>query len=218
MNELEMHAVMGEALVSRGLATAEQVAADRASLEARLNRETPPADPAVTMPAEPQAKASGAQTSAQLAPGSIPLAPQAQPDPLDMAIFAPPDSPSGYVFDRLPADIPHDMEQEQQFRTVCHEAGIAAPIAAQVDRLWTQALLNPPTPQQMEQAQQQTHLQLNRTFGDQAGKVIEVAQREFAAMVAKQPWLKDAAQASGLGDNYYAIVSLWNTARARGRA
>jgi hypothetical protein len=197
---------MGEALVSRGLATAEDVAADYAALSAQLG------EPATAQPArQPEAGAQSVttQAGATLSPGTTDLTAE---------VMAPPDTPAGYKFDPVPAGVTFDIQQQAAFRAVCYEAGIAAPIAAQVDRLFSQAVLNPPTPEQIEVTRQQTHLQLTRTFGDQAGEVIEVAQREFAAMVAKQPWLKEAAQVSGLAHNYYAIVSLWNTARARGRA
>jgi hypothetical protein len=202
--------VMASALSERGLISQEQIASDRAALFS--------GEPATETHTQPQSLAkegdgvlpSGTSSLASTAPQEV--------DEISAAVMAPPETLDGYRFDPVPAGITFDIQQQAAFRAVCHASGIAAPIAAQVDRLWTQAIQDPPTPEHIEQARQQTHLQLNRAFGDDAGKVIEVAKKEFAAMVAKQPWLEEAAQVSGLANNFYVISSLYHNARAKGRA
>ena len=135
-----------------------------------------------------------------------------------MAAFSAPDSPAGYRWDPVPHGVQYDVTQDLAVRAVFHEAGVPNAIAAQVDRMWNQAVLSPPTPGQIEQTYQATHQQLHRTFGAEADNVVKVANREFQAIVAKEPKLLEMAQASGLANSYYVIVSLWNIARARNRA
>jgi hypothetical protein len=198
--------------------SSEQIASDRAALNARLgNGESAPN---AQVAAQPQVKAGGAPTTgAQPAPNTS--TPEVQPDPLDeisVAAFAGPDTPQGYKFDRVPEGIQHSPEQELAVRSVFHEFGVPVAIAAQVDRLFNQAIRTPPTEQQKAWTEQETQIQLHRTYGADRERVLEVARKEFAAMATKQPMLKEMMNVSGLGNSFYVISSLYNIARARGRA
>ncbi len=208
MTESEVFETMASAMAERGLVTQDQITSDRAALTARLTGEPAPV-----------AQTTSATTGVVLAPTQQPTQTQADPlDAISAAAFQPPDSPAGYKFDPLPAGVQHDPQQELAMRAIFHEAGIPNGIAGQVNKMYSQAIQNPPTASQIERTAQETHLQLSRTFGDQASKVIEVAQREFRAMAARQPRLVDMVERSGLGNNFYVISSLYNTARAKGRA
>jgi hypothetical protein len=109
-------------------------------------------------------------------------------------------------------------QQELAMRAVFHDAGVPNGIAAQVDRMYSRAIQNPPSAAQIESATQAAHAQLSREYGADASKVIEVAQREFRAMAAKQPRLIDMVERSGLGSDPYIIGSLYRNAQAKGRA
>jgi hypothetical protein len=138
----------------------------------------------------------------------------------DAAVFAPPESPSSYRFDRLPAGVQHDLAQETFMREAFHAAGIPAPIGGQIDRLYSQAILNPPDPTRLEVERQKTHIQLEKTYGANAPEVVRIAQREFSAAAARPGGqrLVEMAERSGIGNSFYLINSLYNIARARGRA
>lgn len=138
----------------------------------------------------------------------------------DAAVFAPPSSPAGYKFDRLPQGVQHDIQQEQFIRESFHHAGIPQGIASQIDRMFTESMSKPPSAQALEMTRQQTQLQLERVHGSDAARVVEVARREFNT-IASRPGgerLVEMAERSGLGNSFYVINSLYNNARAKGRA
>lgn len=198
MDDAQAFEAMASALQERGLATPEQIQADRA------------AQP-FSKPAEPAAKTT--DTTNLQANEVDPQAAQ-----MDQSVFAGPDSPDGYRFIAPPNGVAYDAAQAASVASAFHEVGLPVSIAAQVDRLWNQALQAPPTEAQLESSRQQAHVQLARTFGDDVSKVVAVAQKEFARMAAKAPHLADMAERSGLGNSPMLIASLYHNARAKGRA
>jgi hypothetical protein len=206
ITELELHATMGQALVERGLATTDQVATDRAVVEARLA-------------GTPQPAPAGAAPAAQAAPSALQPGDATPVDPLDAAIFKGPETPDGYKFAPLPDGVqPAPVADVAAIKTTLHEFGVAPEIAREIDRQYVAAALKPPTAADIDATRQQTMQALHRMHGDDAGKVLATAQREFRAMVAKQPRLADMAEQSGLGNSFYVIQSLYSNARAKGRA
>lgn len=219
-SETEAFEVMASAMAERGIVTQEQISGDRAALNARLNGE-----PAVEPQSQPQplvkADKAGDSTSTAGVLAPAPGSAQQSQDPLEQIsqdVFEAPDSPAAYRFDRLPHGVTHDFQQEQAIRSVFHEFGVPAPIAAQVDRMYSQSILNPPDAQSMELERQKTHIQIERTYPGESAKVVEIAQREFRAMAAKEPRLVEMVERSGLGNSFYLVSSLYQMARAKGRA
>jgi hypothetical protein len=198
MSDAEVFDAMSGALQERGLATAEQVAADRAVQPFNTSTET---------------AVKTVDTTNLEATQVDPMLEQ-----INREAFEAPATPAGYRFDPVPQGVTYDPQQDIAMRGVFHDAGVPQAIAAQVDRMYAKAILNPPTASQLEQATQATHLQLTRTYGDEARTVVEVAQREFRAMAAKQPQLVEMVERSGMGSDFYVISSLYNIAKARGRA
>ena len=212
MSDAEVFDAMASALQERGLATPDQIAADRA---VQFNTAAEPTT-------QPKATNASATPGTLLDPQSVTQPTQFAIDPvmeqISEAAFAAPSSPAGYKFDPVPAGVQHDPEQEMVMRSVFHDAGIPNGIAAHVDRMFSRAIQNPPSAAQIEQATQAAYAQLSREYGTHAGKVIEVARREFRAMAAKQPRLIDIVERSGLGSDPYIIASLYRNAQAKGRA
>ena len=197
-SEQEAFESMAGALQERGLATAEQIEADRA-----------------TQPFyKPAGQASAAVDTANSAATDVdPAAAQ-----LDQSVFAGPDSPDGYRFIAPPNGASRDVAQEQAVAQAFYEIGLPTSIATQADRLWSEALQAPPTAEQLESSRQQAHVQLTRQFGSDTPKVISIAQAEFARIVERAPHLKEMAEQSGLGNNPMLIASLYHNAVAKGRA
>jgi hypothetical protein len=226
LSDSQVFETMVAALSERGInLPPEQIASDRATLAAHLGGETATAETTAQRATQAPATSGKAGDSTSTA-GVVSPAPdsaeQSQPqDPMEQisqAAFAAPDSDAGYKFDRLPDGGEHNIEQEKFMRAAFHDAGIPQAIAGQIDRLWLQAIQNPPTAQQMEFERQKTHVQIERTYGADSAKVLAIAQKEFRAMAAKEPRLIEMAEKSGLGNSAYVISSLYNLARARGRA
>lgn len=138
----------------------------------------------------------------------------------DATVFAPPSSPAGYRFDRLPHGVQHDLQQEQFIRESFFAADIPQGIAGQLNRMFTAAMLTPPDATALEVSRQQAHIQLERVHGAHTAKVIEIARKEFAAAVARPGGERLVAliEKSGLGNSPYLVTSLYNIARSRGRA
>jgi hypothetical protein len=202
MDDAQVFEAMAAALVERGLATPDQVAADRA--------------------AQPFSKPPESATAAQTTTVDTTNLPAAAVDPqaaaLDQSVFAGPASPDGYRFIAPPNGFTHDPAQAAAVAAAFHDVGLPVSIARQADQLYNAALQAPPTEAQLESSRQQAHLTLARTFGDDSSKVIAVAQKEFLRLEAKAPQLRDMAERSGLGNNPMLIASLYHNARAKGRA
>jgi hypothetical protein len=206
ITELELHSIMGESLVARGLATSEMVATDRVAVEARLAGTPAPA-------------AAGEAPAAPAASATAPAVDAPHVDPMDAEIFSAPPTPSDYKTAPLPDGVQPASEADvAAAKAAFHEAGVPQAIFQELDRQFLAAAAKPPTAAAMEATRQQTMQALHRTHGDNAQKVLATAQKEFRAMVAKNPRLAELAEVSGIGNSLFAITSLYNNARAKGRA
>lgn len=195
--EQEAYDTMASALESRGLASQDQIQADRV-----IQPFHKPAESTTTAVDTTNPQADAVNPAAAL----------------DRSIFAGPSSPDGYRFLPPPNGATRDVSQEQATAQAFHDIGLPASIANHADRLFSEAMLAPPNAEQIESARQQGHAQLTRQFGDNTAKVISVAQAEFTRMAAKAPHIKAMAEQSGLGNNPMLIASLYHNAVAKGRA
>lgn len=220
MDEFEVHEAMGAALIAMGKATPEDVAADRAALEARLNGQELPADRAPAT--APPAQAAPTLTSAALmgvSPESAPLEP---PDELTVAAFQGPSSPAAYQFDTPPlapgtAPDPQAMAMEQSFRELFHAEGMPVPIAKEISRLAGLGAANPPSNAQIDFGRQTAQIQLERMWGPDYQTNLNIANAELARMTKARPEIPQILQVTGLGNSVYFAATLVNLARAKGR-
>lgn len=193
--------VMAAALADRGLITPDQIASDRAAMAAG---NTSPSDPATAPALEQALKVTAATTP--------------EPSDLDASIFAGPASPAAYNFGTPPVGFERDEVQETAMRQLFHSEGIPVPIGNELNRLYTAAMVNPPSPDQVEMARRQAVAQLSRRWGGDYQKNLGIVQSEVNRMEAIQPGVKHMLDASGLGNNLYVIETLVNMAKAKGRA
>lgn len=203
MDELTVHQIMGEALVVRGLATPEDVQSDRAALEARL------AGQDSTGAEQPLPEASTARPQP---------AEQPQVDPMDALIFRGADSPASYNFGVAPNGIELSFEQETTFRNLFHQEGIPASIGNEIGRLWNQAVVNPPSEDQLERSRQECSVALHHLWGADTQKNLAIAQAEVQRLAKSNPNIVEMLETSGLGNNPWLIASVVNMAKAKGRA
>ena len=216
MSEQEVHQAMGEALISRGLATAEQVAADRASLDADIAARTLPMDHPAPTQQQPQAKPS---FTADPTGGQRPSIVQESADmaALSAAAFEGPKSPGEYRFD-VPPGVDRDLKQEQAMREMFYQHGVPTSLAAELSRQWLKGVMNPPTQQQRDRAFQDGHLQLSKIYGDQVPKVLQIANAELDRLSSTHPQILDMLKSSGLNNSWWLVSNLHSFARAKGRA
>jgi hypothetical protein len=216
MTEQEVHQAMGEALISRGLATPEQVAADRAGLEADIAARTLSLDHPAPTQQQPQAKPNF--TADPNAGVQVMVQESSDLASIDAVVFTAPSSPAGYKFDPMPNGFARDLKVESAVRAAFHASDVPASTAAQVHRMWVKAMQAPPSQQEMDRAYQTGSLELQRMFGDQRENVLKVANGEIDRMAVTYPPLKDMLKTSGLANNAWVVATLFNLARAKGRA
>jgi hypothetical protein len=214
---------MISAMAERGIALPlEQVASDRAALAARLNGEDAATfDPrASSQPGSPQQQQPQAKPFTADPNAGVQVTVQESPDlaALDAVVFTAPPTPAGYKFDPMPGGFERDLKVETGVRAAFHASDVPVGIAAQVHRMWVKAMQNPPTQQEMDRAYQTGNLELHRMFGDQRENVLTVANDELTRMAVSYPPLKDMLKTSGLANNAWVVATLFNLARAKGRA
>ena len=196
MDDLAVHQIMGEALIAHGHMTPEAVAADRAAIEAGVD----PSAPAATPPAATQ-------------PTTL-----ANPeDPLSAAAFAGPASPASYQFEHIPG-VQSDPKTELALRTFFHSEGIPVPIAKQMNTMFTKAALIPPTDAQLDISRQATLTSLTNQWGADTQRNLDLANREIDRMEKALPGLKTQLLRTGMGNNQWFISTIYNMAKAKGRA
>lgn len=206
--DLETHDVMSQALIERGIVTADQVAADRASLEAELNDPNGGFDPMAGHTPQSQGP-------------TVPLDEAGQANAIDAAAFAGPASPADYRFERAFDAAPSTREQlqaEQSLRTALHAEAVPVPIARQVDQLLAQGLKNPPTPAQLEHGRQIGAAQLAKDWGADRDKNLAIANNELRRLSARMPALPGLLAETGVANSAWLAKTLFNQAKARGRA
>jgi hypothetical protein len=203
--DIETHEIMSQALVERGVMTAEQVALDRIALETQLAGSVSPT-------AEPDAPTAPVEANAQTDLPTVPV------DPIDAMVFAGPDSPQSYQFDPPPPGLVSDLNQEREIRQFFHAEGVPVSIAKEVNRLYGEGLLNPPNEQQLEQSRQSCMATLTKVWGSDRDKNIAVAQREVTRMAQTKPEIREMLDVTGLGNNPWLLQTLVTMAKAKGRA
>jgi hypothetical protein len=207
--DLDTHDAMSAALIERGIVTAEQVAADRVSLEAEL------ANPGVGG-FDPRAPADASKAA------HANLFDNETDDGASISVdaFAGPTSVNEYRFEHAP-DAKHTdetMAAEAAWRTALHTVGIPVSIASQVDRLLAAGMKNPPSQAQLEMGRQQCAIALGKQWGTSRASNLAIAQGELARIAKHRPEIIPALVQSGVGNSPWLAVTLYNMAKAKGRA
>ena len=205
---------MAGAMVERGLATPEQVTADRAALMAELG--LPPQAPAAAATSG-QGPSSNTLGTAPAAPGQPGATAPQEVDPIDTLVFQGAASPQEYRFGQLAPGTEYNLEQESAFRTLFHQHEIPPAIGNEIGRLWNQAAAAPPTDAQLEQGRQACSAHLNHLWGEDTPHHLAVAQAEVQRMAKTNPEIVQMLEVSGLGNSPWLASTLYNLARARGR-
>jgi len=207
--DIQTHELMAAALVERGIVTAEQVAADRASLERELAGDGGGFDP-LAQPAAAPAQPSGVVLGSDQDDGSA----------IDQAAFAGPSSPTDYRFTNDPDFRPtaETMQADAEWRQALHAEAVPVSIATEVQRLLSAGLKNPPTEAQLELGRQAGEAALARVWGDSKARNLEVAKGELQRISARRPEIIPALVQSGVANSPWLAQTLYNMAKARGRA
>ena len=207
---------MAGAMVERGLATPEQVTADRAALMAELG--LPPQAPAAAPSGAGQGPTSNTLGAAPAAPGQPGATAPQEVDPMDALVFQGAASPQEYRFGQVPPGAEYNLEQESAFRTLFHQHEIPPAIGNEIGRLWNQAAAGPaPTEAQLEQGRQSGHVLLTKMWGEDMDHHLAMAQAEVQRMAKTNPEIVQMLEVSGLGNSPWLASTLYNLARARGR-
>jgi len=135
----------------------------------------------------------------------------------DLLAFATaPPSIAHYQFEPAPKGVETSIEQEVAMRHLFLESGIPAPVGAEVNRLWNQAILNPPSEIDRTLQGKAAQVSLEQAWGPDFQKNLAAAQGIVAQMAKTRPEVVQMLEDSGLGNNAYLIRSLYQMARARG--
>jgi hypothetical protein len=207
--DLETHEAMSAALIERGIVTAEQVAADRVSLEAEL------ANPGVGG-FDPRAPADASKAA------HATLVDNETDDGASISVdaFAGPASVNEYRFEHAP-DAKHTdetMAAESAWRTALHTEGVPVSIASQVDRLLAAGMKNPPSAAQFEQGRQVGAAALAKLWGADRDANLAIANGELRRIAAHRPEIIPALAQSGVSNSAWLAATLYNMAKAKGRA
>lgn len=145
-------------------------------------------------------------------------------DPLEALtedIWAGPSSPGAYRFGQVPAGVGVDINQELAFRTFFHEEGIPEGIGSELGRRWNEAVVResvkPQTRAQQELSRRACEVYLRNAWGEDAQRNFEVAHAEVKRLSAKMPQLGEMLDLSGMGNDPWVVMSLFNLARGKGR-
>ncbi|CAB3754549.1 hypothetical protein B7G54_12005 [Burkholderia puraquae] len=187
---------MASALVDRGVWTREQADAMLAADAAAGPDQS--FDPPVTAPKS--------------------AAPPPSVDPIDAAVFTGPGNAAAYNFGAVESNVQVDQAQDMAVRQLFVSEGVPASIGNEIGRLWNAAAANPPTAEQRNVATQQAELLLQRQWANDYDTNLKVAQQEVQRMAKANPNLHDMLEVSGLGSNPWLITTIFNLAKARGRA
>jgi hypothetical protein len=201
VTDLDTHAAMGAALVERGLATAEQVATDRAALEAHLAGDTKPADPSATT-ATPQPA----------------VQPSAEVNAITAAAFAGPAGPSEYRFESGPVDgkvDPAAMKFEQDMREFLHAEQVPVALAREMSRIAAAGGGKPMNDQQLQQGKADAMAQLGKAWGTERDANLATVRGELARMAKPRPEIMGILDRTPLGNSAWLAQTLLNMVKAR---
>ena len=186
--------VMADALVQRGVWTREQADAELA----KTDDEDTGFNPLAAAPAKP------------VVPEGV--------DELTAAAFAGPASPTAYRFAPPPEGATAAPEQELMVRQLFHEHEVPVSIGNEVSKRFNAAAVNPPTEQQIEMGRQSAMVTLNKMWGEQTAANIAVANKEVMRMAQSRPEIIDMLVSSGIGNDPWVVSTIYQMARAKGRA
>jgi hypothetical protein len=200
--DLELHDTMGAALVERGIMSPQDVAADRAGLEAQLDGTAPPP---------------GAPDEASAQPASA----DAKARELAAFGFAPPTAPTEYRLTEhgpMPEGAIVDEAFERATLQGFHAAGLPRSIADQFGRLWYEANTREaaPTDHELRTGKQQALAELSKMWGPDTQRNLQLADRIVDKMAEKQPAIYAMLERTGIGNNTWLIAALYNLAVAQG--
>ncbi|HEM7873841.1 TPA: hypothetical protein U2L31_000152 [Burkholderia contaminans] len=147
-----------------------------------------------------------------------PAAPPPGVDPIDAAVFTGPGNAAAYNFGAVEPNVQIDQAQDMAVRQLFVSEGVPASIGNEIGRLWNAAAAAPPTAEQRNVAAQQAELLLQRQWGNDYEANLKVAQQEVQRMAKANPSIHDMLEVSGLGSNPWLVTTIFNLAKAQGRA
>jgi hypothetical protein len=212
-SESEAFETMAGALSERGLISSEQIASDRAELNARLGIE-----PASESEAFEIVASALSQTDALFSGTNTP---EAQPDPLDQInqeVFSGPDGPQSYHFQPPPQGVETSLEQERSFRNFFHSEGIPVALATEIGRQWNKSCAEPPDDRTLALGKQEATYKLTQLWGADYEANLAVARGEIDRMAKAQPQIVGMLIDSAMGNSVWLAQTLVSLARAKGRA
>jgi hypothetical protein len=133
-----------------------------------------------------------------------------------LTFCTPPETIAGYQFQPPPPGVETSIEQEVAMRTLFRESGIPSHVGSEANRLWNQAILNPPSEIDRTLQGKANRVALEQAWGPDFERNLAAAQSVVAQMAKTRPEVINMLEQSGLGNNVYIIRSLYNLARARG--
>jgi hypothetical protein len=139
-------------------------------------------------------------------------------DELTAAAFAGPASPTAYRFAPPPEGTKAAPEQELMVRQLFHEHEVPVSIGNEISKRFNAAAVNPPTEQQIEMGRQSAMVTLNKMWGEQTAANIAVANAEVMRMAQAKPEIIDMLINTGLGNDPWVVSTIYQMARAKGRA
>lgn len=203
-SDMETFDIMAQALIERGLMSADQIADQRAAIEAGT-------DNGVELPA---AKAT-APISKEAVESAIY---EGNTTSLDAAIFAGANSPSAYNLSGLTP--PHGSGVnpdypafEHTIRECLHTGGLPAGIGNEVARLAYATIAKPQSGVEFQMAAQSSRQQLEAMWGANTDRNIDLARSVIERMGPGAEIMTQICE-MGLGNNPWFIASLYNVAKA----
>jgi len=140
-------------------------------------------------------------------------APQ-EADPLNALAYGP-QSPSEYRFEATPG-VERDPEMEAATRDMLYKAGVPAPIGNWAAGLWDKAVAKGfPSEQQRAQDHENCGATLQKLWGGDFNRNLEMARGEVARIAKIDPSIVEKLEVSGLGNHVHLIATLANMAAAR---
>jgi len=143
-------------------------------------------------------------------------------DPFDVhtdAIWAGAQRPEEFNFGMPPMGVEASYEQDMQIRHAFIEHGVPAALGSQFGRMWHAAMASPPPDAiALELGQRACQAEMERMYGAEAQRVIDVARAEVCRIAKTTPQIFDMLDQSGLGNSPYLVSTLFNLARGKRRA
>jgi hypothetical protein len=205
ISDMQFFEACAASQLERGMCAPADVEANRTALQTHLDN----GGTLANFPGPPDGPNSGAEQ--QASSQHVPVGPADQ-------AFVGPTSPAEYRFGAVAPGVETSLGQEITIRSLFHQHEIPAALGCEVGRLWNQACANPPDAVALEVGRQKCDLTLQQAWGDGYEKNLAVAQREVFRMAQTNPEIVGMLEASGLGNNAWLIQTIFNIARARGRA